>query len=85
MGSRRRSVHRRSFLKVTGAENTADVGAFVNRLRRALGEAEVLGLQDIKGHLDEALRLALRHAVKDKVIAGEAPHEISLGQHETVT
>jgi hypothetical protein len=45
----------------------------------------VLGLQDIKGHLDEALRLALRHAVKDKVIAGEAPHEISLGQHETVT
>lgn len=85
MGRRRRSARRQAFLKVTGAETTADVGAFVNRLQRALGEAKVLGLHDIRGHLDEALRLAVRHAARDKVIAGEAPHETSLGQHETVT
>lgn len=84
MGCRRRTAHRRSFLKVTEAETTADIGALTARLRQALAEAEVLGLYDIRGHLDEALKLAVRHAAKDKVIAGEGPDAHSIGQHETV-
>ena len=44
----------------------------------------MLGLQDIRGHLDEALRLAVRHAAKDGVIAGEGPEAHSIGQHEPV-
>ena len=82
MGCRRRTAHRRSFLKVTGAETTADMGAFTARLKRALGEAEVLGLKDVRGHLDQALLLAQRHAAKDKVIAGEGPKTHSIGEHE---
>ena len=58
------------------------MGAFTARLRRALGEAEVLGLQDIRGCLDQALQLALRHAAKDKVIAGEGLKTHSIGEHE---
>lgn len=85
MGCRRRSAHRRPFLKVTGAETTADVDAFIGRLQRALGEAEVLGLHDIRGYLDAALRLALRHDAKDRVIAGEASEAMSIGQHEGAT
>ena len=84
MGSRRRSAHRRPFLRVTVAETTADIGALTGRLRRALGEAEVLGLHDIRGHLDAALKLAVRHAARDKAIAGEGPETHSIGQHEPV-
>ena len=84
MGCRRRSSHRQPFLRVTGAETTADIGALIDRLRRALSEAEVLGLHDIRSYLDEALRLAVRHAAKDKVIAGEGPEAHSIGQHEPV-
>ena len=82
MGCRRRAAHRRPFLKVTGAETTADMGAFTARLKRALGEAEVLGLKDVRGHLDQALHLAQRHAAKDKAIAGEGPKMHSIGEHE---
>lgn len=83
-GHCRRSSQRQPFLRVAGAETTADIGALIDRLRRALSEAEVLGLHDIRGHLDEALRLAVRHAMKDKVIAGESPEAHTIGQHESV-
>lgn len=81
MGCRRRSIHRRPFLKVTGAERTADLAALTGRLRRALGEAEVLGLHDVRAHLDHALRLAHRAAAGPEG-AGSEPH--SIGQHEPV-
>ena len=81
MGCRRRSIHRRPFLKVTGAERTADLADLTGRLRRALGEAEVLGLEDVRGPLDRALRLADRHAAGPEG-AGAAPQ--SIGQHEPV-
>lgn len=85
MGCRRRAAHRRPFLKVTGADTTADIGASAARSKLALGQAEVSRLHDVRGHLDQALRLAVRHAGRDKAIAGEGPKTQSIGQHEAVT
>lgn len=80
---RRRSAHRfrRSFLKVSEAETSADLTAFTRRLERAIHEAEVLGMPDVKQHLDAALRLAAKSSDKDEAIAGEAPEAKSIGQH----
>lgn len=84
MGCRRRHLHqhRHPFLKVTEAETSADLGAFTARLKRAIHEAEVLGLPDVRGHLDAALGLAAGHAAATGGTAERAPGAKSLGQHE---
>ena len=87
MGCRRKHSrrHRRPFLKVTEAETTADLGALTGRLRRALQEADVLGLPDVHRHLDAALRLATEHAAEPAEVAGQAPEARSFGQHAPET
>ena len=84
MGCRRRSAHRphRSFLTVTAAETEADVQTLTRRVERAIQEAEILGLPDVRHRLDEALTLVVRHAAGDEAIAGEAHEARSLGQHD---
>ena len=84
MGCRRKHAHRahRPFLGVTAAESAADIHAMAHRLRRAIQEAEILGLPDVRGHLDDALRLAIRHAAKPADVAGQGAEAKSIGQHE---
>ena len=67
---------------MTAAETAADAQTLARRVERAIQEAEILGLPDVRRHLDEALTLVIRHATGDEAIAGEVHEVASLGQHE---
>ncbi len=66
---------------MTAAETASDVHTLTRRVERAIQEAEILGLPDVRHRLDEVLALVVRHATGDEMIAGEAHEVESLGQH----
>jgi uncharacterized protein (DUF2461 family) len=84
MGCRRRHAHRapRPFLGVTAAESAADIHDMTRRVRRAMQEAEILGLPDVRDRLGAALCLAIAHAARPAEVAGQGQKAESIGQHE---
>ena len=66
----------------TAAETGADVHTLTRRVERAIQEAEILGLPDVRHRLDEALELVARHVAGNEAIAGDVHGIESFGQHE---
>ena len=70
------------FIDVPEAEHTADVQALIQRLKRAILQADVLCMPDVRRLLEQAVHAAEDHSKTNAVIAGEPGAVKSIGQHE---